>query len=188
MRPCSVLKGSGGEGGPEGWEAERERGGAWAWRGQRRSMVSGGSSPAVVHVGGGVVRATVKGDGVGATRNGVVDRWVGMQRGPGRQRLGAARGSAVRRSTWCWQVGPAAQCARFGFQTESNRNKFISNGFKLALNFDRSKMCLLVLQKLQIKYGWKEIEIRNNSSYRNFSRFKNKFELKFRELLWVEIH
>jgi hypothetical protein len=64
-------------------------------------MVSGGSSPAVVHVGGGVARATVKGDGVGATRNGVVDRWVGMQRGPGRQRLGAARGSAVRQSTWC---------------------------------------------------------------------------------------
>jgi hypothetical protein len=33
------------------------------------------------------------------------------------------------------------------------------------------------------KYGWKEIEIRDNSSYRNFSRFKKEFELKFRELL-----
>jgi hypothetical protein len=64
--------------------------GAWAWRGQRRSTVSGGSSPAVVRVGGGVAHTTVKGDGVGATRNGVADRWVGTRRGPGRQRLGAA--------------------------------------------------------------------------------------------------
>jgi hypothetical protein len=39
------------------------------------------------------------------------------------------------------------------------------------------------LQKFQIKYGWKGLEIRNNSSYRNFSRFEKEFELKFRELL-----
>jgi hypothetical protein len=44
-------------------------------------------------------------------------------------------------------------------------------------------MCLSVLQKFQIKYGWKEIEIRNNFPYRNVSRFEIKFELKFRELL-----
>jgi hypothetical protein len=65
----------------------------------------------------------------------------------------------------------------------SNRIKFISNGFKFAPNFDRSKRCLPLLKKLEIKYGWKEIEIRKNLPYRNFSRFENEFELKFRELL-----
>jgi hypothetical protein len=28
------------------------------------------------------------------------------------------------------------------------------------------------------KYGWKELEIRNNISYSNFSRFEMEFELK----------
>jgi hypothetical protein len=40
-----------------------------------------------------------------------------------------------------------------------------------------------VLQKFQIKHGWKEIEIRNNFPYSNFSRLEIEFELKFRELL-----
>jgi hypothetical protein len=40
-----------------------------------------------------------------------------------------------------------------------------------------------LLEKLEIKYGWKELEIRNNFSYRNFSIFKMEFELKIRELL-----
>jgi hypothetical protein len=38
-----------------------------------------------------------------------------------------------------------------------------------------------VLEKLEIKYGWKELEMRNNSSYRNLSIFELKFELKFKE-------
>jgi hypothetical protein len=38
-----------------------------------------------------------------------------------------------------------------------------------------------LLEKLEIKYGWKELEMRNNSSYRNLSRFELKFELKFKE-------
>jgi hypothetical protein len=44
-------------------------------------------------------------------------------------------------------------------------------------------------QKSQIKYGWKELEIRNNFSYRNFSRFEMKFELKIREasMSWISI-
>jgi hypothetical protein len=45
-----------------------------------------------------------------------------------------------------------------------------------------------VLQKFQIKYGWKELEIRNNFYYRNSSIFEIEFELKFRELVRVEIH
>jgi hypothetical protein len=38
-----------------------------------------------------------------------------------------------------------------------------------------------MLEKLEIKYGWKELEIRNNFPSRNFSRLEKKFELKFRE-------
>jgi hypothetical protein len=82
-------------------EAEREREGErgpWVRRGQHRGSASGDSVPAAVRAGGGVTRATVKGGGVGATQNGVPDRWAGTRRGPGHQRLGAARGSAVRRS------------------------------------------------------------------------------------------
>jgi hypothetical protein len=40
-----------------------------------------------------------------------------------------------------------------------------------------------LLEKLEVKYVWKELEIRNNFPYRNFSRFEKEFELKFRELL-----
>jgi hypothetical protein len=40
-----------------------------------------------------------------------------------------------------------------------------------------------LLKKFQIKYGWKELERRNNFPYRNFSRFEIEFELKIRELL-----
>jgi hypothetical protein len=36
------------------------------------------------------------------------------------------------------------------------------------------------LQKFEIKYGWKEFELRINFSYRNISRFEIEFELKFR--------
>jgi hypothetical protein len=43
-----------------------------------------------------------------------------------------------------------------------------------------------------MKYGWKELEIRNNSSYRNFSGFEkeselnsgNFYELKFTGKSW----
>jgi hypothetical protein len=38
-----------------------------------------------------------------------------------------------------------------------------------------------VLQKFEIKYGWKVFEIRNNFTYKYFLRFKMDFELKFRE-------
>jgi hypothetical protein len=65
----------------------------------------------------------------------------------------------------------------------SNGIQTISNGFNFAPNFDRSKMCLSVPGQFQIKYGWKELEIRNKCPYKNFSRFKMKFELKFREVL-----
>jgi hypothetical protein len=43
-------------------------------------------------------------------------------------------------------------------------------------------MYLPMLQKLEIKHGSKELEMRNNSSYRYLSRFELKFELKFKEV------
>jgi hypothetical protein len=58
-----------------------------------------------------------------------------------------------------------------------------SNNFKFSLNFDSFKRCLPLLEKLEIKYVWKGIEIRNNFPYRNLSRFTMEFELKIRELL-----
>jgi hypothetical protein len=36
--------------------------------------------------------------------------------------------------------------------------------------------------KIPKKYGFKELEIRNNFTYRNFSRFELKFELNFQEV------
>jgi hypothetical protein len=62
-------------------------------------------------------------------------------------------------------------------------NQIYLNRFKFAPNFDQSKRCLPLLQKIQIIYGWKELEIMNNFPYRNFSRFEIEFELKFIELL-----
>jgi hypothetical protein len=59
-------------------------------------------------------------------------------------------------------------------------------------DFNRSKRCLPLLERFQIKYGWKELEIRNNFPYRNFSRFELTFELKihgnFYELKSKENH
>jgi hypothetical protein len=75
---------------------------------------------------------------------------------------------------------PATQCARFGFQTESNLFQMNSN---LPQNLTGKKGAFPCSKKIQIKCVWKGIEIRNNFPYKNFSRFKMEFELKFRELL-----
>jgi hypothetical protein len=64
-------------------------------------------------------RATLDGGGVSVTQDSTADRWAGTRRGPGRQRLGAGQGSAVSESAQADKWGSAAQCARFGFQTES---------------------------------------------------------------------
>jgi hypothetical protein len=34
-----------------------------------------------------------------------------------------------------------------------------------------------LLEKLEINYGWREFEIKNNFPYRNFSRLEMEFEL-----------
>jgi hypothetical protein len=38
------------------------------------------------------------------------------------------------------------------------------------------------LQKFEIKYGWRDLEMVNNFAYKNSSRFEMEFELKFREV------
>jgi hypothetical protein len=82
-------------GGLEGWTprggraGEREGEGGGPWRGveQRGGMAAG--RPRRVRAAR--CRATVENGGVD-----VADRWAGTLRGPGRQRLGATRGSTVR--------------------------------------------------------------------------------------------
>jgi hypothetical protein len=82
------------------WEREREREGALARRGAawQRGVDAAVARPCRARA----VRclATVENGGVGATWINMADRWAETLRGPGRQRLGAARGSAVRRSAW----------------------------------------------------------------------------------------
>jgi hypothetical protein len=116
------FKRSGGEGGLEGgrrMEAERKR---------KREGERGGP-----------------GRGSGGRRGrcdavDVANRWAGPRRGPiasGWVRRGEAVGAALTGG-----VGSTVRPIRF-----SNRIKLISNGFKFAPNFDRSKWCLPVLQK-----------------------------------------
>jgi hypothetical protein len=77
-------------------------------------------------------------------------------------------------------VGLAAQCAQFGFQTESSLFQTDSN---LAQTLTNTQGVFPLLKKLEVKYGWKDLEISTNFSYRNFSRLEKEFELKFREFL-----
>jgi hypothetical protein len=57
-----------------------------------------------------------------------------------------------------------------------------SNEFQTSSNGIEKNVGPTKIQKFQTKYRWKEFEIMNNFSYRNFSRFEMEFELKFREL------
>jgi hypothetical protein len=141
LRPAgggSILTESGGEGARRvdaAWrQSKRERGrerGPWAWRGAMRRRVVG---------------AAVEDGGVGATRSTWLTGGPGRDRGPivsGWVRHGEAVEAALTGG-----VGSTVRPIWF-----SNRIKLISNGFKLAPNFDRSKRCLPVLQNFQIKYG-----------------------------------
>jgi hypothetical protein len=119
---------------PEGWaphgggagEREGERGGlAWHGAAQRRGVGAAAARPRRTRVAR--CRATVESGGVGAMRGDVSDRWAGAPRCSVHQQLGAAWGNAVRRSARRGHVGSVAQCARFGFQTESKLFQTDSN-------------------------------------------------------------
>jgi hypothetical protein len=68
--------------------------------------------------------------------------------------------------------------ARFGFKP----NQIYFKRIQFCPNFNRFKRCIFMLKKLELKYGWKELEMRNNSSYKNLPIFELKFELKFKEV------
>jgi hypothetical protein len=132
IRPAAggstLLKGSGGE-------AERERDGGLAWRGVR----AGGALPRDSGERRGRRDAGRRGLQVGRDATG--GRLSALRCGAGQH--GEAVGAALTGG-----VGNTMRPIQF-----SNRIKFISNGFKFASNFDRSKQYLPVLQKFQIKYG-----------------------------------
>jgi hypothetical protein len=77
-------------------EQERERG-ALARRGAARWCGVDAAAARPRRVWAARCRVTVKNGRVSATRVDVADRWAGTLWGPGRQRLGAARGSIGRR-------------------------------------------------------------------------------------------
>jgi hypothetical protein len=67
-----------------------------------------------------------------------------------------------------------------------------SNEIQIPPNLDWFKRYIPLLQKFEIKYGWKEFEIRNNFCYKGLLRVKINFDLKFRESSMtqnsIEIH
>jgi hypothetical protein len=127
--------------------------------------------------------------GVGATLVNVADRWAGTLWGPGHQRLGAARGSAVRRSAlWSkqgrkwgaqkWAPGLQCQAAvkisfKIKFQTDLNHIQILSN-------FNSSKKDPPELENFQIKYVCEGFKEGNNFLHRNVLRFEMYFKIKFR--------
>jgi hypothetical protein len=81
--------------------------------------------------------------------------------------------------------GPGPHSARVQFKLGFKPIQKYSNGSNeiwIPPNFGWFKRYLTRVQIFEIKYGWKEFEIRINFPYRNFSRFEMEFELKFREL------
>jgi hypothetical protein len=94
--------------------------------------------------------------------------------GPSRQRLGAGRGSeAGRRGTDKW-----------GRQHSAPDSIFKPN----QVYFKPIQKVLSLVRKIGSKIWMERVEIRNNFPYRNFSILEKGFELKCRELQWVEIH
>jgi hypothetical protein len=88
----------------------------------------------------------VEDGGVGAMRSTRLTSEPGRDGGPivsGWVRRGEAVDAALTGG-----VGSTVRPIQF-----SNRIKLISNGFKFAPNFDRSKRCLPLLQNFQIKCG-----------------------------------
>jgi hypothetical protein len=102
--------------------------------------------------------------------------------------VAAAGVRAAGRASGAARHGPADRRARqhnaaqFGFKPNQKYFKRIQN----SPNFDWFKMCFPEIQKYEIKYGWKEVEMRNNFLSRICLRFWMNFELKISELLWVE--
>jgi hypothetical protein len=68
-----------------------------------------------------------------------------------------------------------------------NKSQINPNLIQIRSNLLLSKQDLLLPQKIEIKYGWKVFEIKNNYPYIDFLRLNMGFELKFRKLLCAQI-
>jgi hypothetical protein len=102
------------------------------------------------------------------------------------ERLGGdeapTRGPGWHSAGWC------------GFKPDfkQNLNSNVSNKFSNCVKFGRLEKYIPRLRKIEIKYGWREFEIRNNFPSKRFLRFQMDYELKFREAsmtrISIEIH
>jgi hypothetical protein len=68
------------------------------------------------------------------------------------------------------------------FQKWFQSFQMVLNILQTHSNLIRSKRYLLEFEEFEITYGYEGFDERNNFSYRNFSRFERKFELKLRFL------
>jgi hypothetical protein len=128
---------------------------------------------------------TEEGGGARAMLARAADRRDRATTGPSGQRLGVGgsereQGSvAIGADRWARQHSAGQP----GFKPDSNGIqlfKTVQTDLKLTKLWLTQK-CFLVLQKWEIKYGWKELEMRNNFVYKGFLRFEIDTEQKFIE-------
>jgi hypothetical protein len=100
------------------------------------------------------------------TWDGAADRWGWDETGSGGSgwvREGVRGRGAARHGELTG--GPGSRVLPCSVLNQFKPNKKYSKWFKQiqnSPNFDGSKRCFFVLQKLEIKYGWKKPEMRNN--------------------------
>jgi hypothetical protein len=107
---------------------------------------------------------------------GATDRWGWAAMEPDGQRWGA--GESERESEAARQWAPTCGPGQHSEFNDIHRFKRIQK----PPNFDRFEKYLPVLQKFEIKYGWKEYEMGKSFDYRNFLIFLLDLEQKFREI------
>jgi hypothetical protein len=164
---------------------ERDGEGGLGHDGQQRGVKDvPGNGPPPSSVGGGAVAQTRESGGAQATRRCATDRWGRVTMGHGSQRRGVG-GRGVSEVAGYQQAGSAGTVPGSAVQTQFQTDSKYSNGsneIRIPPNFGWFKRYLPALQNFEIKYGWKSFEISINISYLNFSKFKNEFELKFKEV------
>jgi hypothetical protein len=139
----------------------------------------------------GALRARPCGEGGGGTRGGGLGAAVGSARlpamAPGHQARAAMLPREQERGGW-----HSAGWRGFKPDFKQNLNSNVLNKFSNCVKFGRLEKYIPRLRKIEIKYGWREFEIRNNFPSKRFLRFQMDYELKFREAsmtrISIEIH
>jgi hypothetical protein len=98
--------------------------------------------------------------------------------GCGREKLGSD-GVLTGRPGWY-----GAGRREFKRDLKQNPNSNASNKFQTASNFGRLETYFPELKKIEIKYGWKALEIRINVSYRNFFIFEMEIGIKIQRIFY----